>query len=101
MRITVTILTLVAALSLSACTTETDDENEAMCKEVKPGVVTSVNAYCAVVSDDPVNPEVFTEYKGQRVGFCCKGCVPKWEALSDAQKDAALARAIVKGKPKS
>ncbi len=100
MRLTTTAIALVAAIALSACSTKPADESEAMCKEVKPGVVTSVNAYCAVVLDDPVNPEVFTDYKGQRVGFCCKGCLPKWEAMTDAQKDAALAKAIAKGKPK-
>ncbi len=101
MRLTISAVALVASLALSACSKNSADESEAVCKEVKPGVVTSVTAYCAIVLDDPVNPEVFTDYKGQRVGFCCKGCVPKWNALTDAQKDAALAKAIAKGKPKS
>lgn len=100
MRFTMAAVALVAALAMSACSNKPAEESEAVCKEVKPGVVTSVNAYCAIVLDDPVNPEVFTDYKGQRVGFCCKGCVPKWNALTEAQKDAALAKAIAKGKPK-
>ena len=100
MRLTMTAVAMVAALAMSACSTKPAEESPAVCREVKPGVVTSVNAYCAIVLDDPVNPEVFTDYKGQRVGFCCKGCVPKWNALTDAQKDAALAKAIAKGKPK-
>lgn len=70
-----------------------------MCKEVKPGVVTSVNYYCAVVSDDPVDPVIVTEFEGQRVGFCCKGCVPRWNAMTTDQKRAALAAAVAKGKP--
>lgn len=101
MRLMMTAVTLIATLALSACSNEHADESAAVCKEVKPGVVTSVNAYCPIMLDDPVDPEVFTDYKGQRVGFCCKGCLPKWEALTNAQKDAALATAIAKGKPKS
>ncbi len=100
MRFAMMTLALVASLSLTACTTETDDENEAACKDVKPGTVTTVNAYCVIMNEDPVDPELVREYKGQRVGFCCKGCVPKWNAMTDAQKDAALATAIAKGKPK-
>ena len=100
MRFTITAAALVVTLALPACTTDHDgDENEAVCKEVKPGTVTTVNAYCVVMNEDPVDPELVREFKGQRVGFCCKGCLPKWEALTDGQKDAALAKAIAKGKP--
>lgn len=73
--------------------TTMDDETK--CKEVKPGTVTSANKVCVMVNEDPVNPSVEPAvWKGQKVGFCCNGCKPKWAKLSDAQKDAALAKAI-------
>ena len=100
MRFTITGVALVASLALSACSTKPAADNEAVCKDVKPGTVTTANAYCVIMNEDPVDPELVREYKGQRVGFCCKGCLPKWEALTDGQKDAALAKAIAKGKPK-
>lgn len=100
MRFTITGVALVASLALSACSTKPAGEGEAVCKDVKPGAVTTANAYCVIMNEDPVDPGLFREYKSQRVGFCCKGCLPKWEALTDAQKDAALAKAIAKGKPK-
>jgi hypothetical protein len=31
------------------------------------------------------------EFKGQKIGFCCAPCIPKWEALSDEDKAAKLA----------
>ena len=42
--------------------------------------------------DTPVLPAKITkEYKGKEVGFCCKKCAGKWDGMSDAEKDAALA----------
>ncbi|MBL9148982.1 MAG: hypothetical protein JNM94_09850 [Phycisphaerae bacterium] len=102
MRFAITSLAVVL-LSLTACSSapkgQASAEDESMCKEVKPGVVTSVNHYCAVVNDDPVDPVIVTEFEGQKVGFCCKGCVPRWNAMTTDQKRAALAAAVAKGKP--
>ncbi len=30
------------------------------------------------VSGQPINPKVFTEYKGEKVYFCCPGCIAKF-----------------------
>lgn len=93
---------VLAALTLTACSTSKTaqaEESEEYCRSVKPGTVTSVNYYCAVVQDDPVDPEVVHEYKGQRVGFCCPGCIRQWNKMTEAEKDQALATAIAKGKP--
>ncbi|MFT3685551.1 MAG: hypothetical protein QM783_11585 [Phycisphaerales bacterium] len=89
---------LTAALLLTACnSTQTaavdEHEDKTKCMAPKPGVITSVNATCAIMHDEPVDPELTTEWKGQKVGFCCKGCIPKWNKLTAAQKDAALAAA--------
>ena len=32
------------------------------------------NAYCPVMPDMQTNPEIFTDYKGKRVYFCCNNC---------------------------
>lgn len=52
-----------------------------------------VNTKCPMVPAHPVDPKVTVDYKGQKVGFCCKGCLPKWNALTDDQKAAALEKA--------
>lgn len=88
---------LAAALMLVGCATTR--ESESQCRAVKPGVVTSVNTLCVMVNEDPVDPAVKTiTFKGQEVGFCCQGCVPKWEKLTDDQKAAALAKALAAAK---
>lgn len=76
-------------------------KDEAQCTAIKPGTVTSVNAVCVMVNEDPVDPAVEPVlWKGQKVGFCCKGCIPKWNALTAAKKDELLAKAITL-KPKA
>jgi hypothetical protein len=74
-------------------------EDEAQCKMVKPGSVTTANKMCVVMFDDPVNPA--TEpvvYKGQKYGLCCEGCRERWEKMTDAQKEANIARAMAASK---
>lgn len=83
-------------LLLGACQMATT-EDESMCQKRKPGTIVSVNEYCVMVPVDPVDPSVVVEWKGQKVGLCCKGCIPKWEKLDEAQRDAALKAAIEKG----
>ncbi len=39
-----------------------------------------------------VTTSLTREYKGKKVGFCCAGCPKQWDKLSDAQKDAKLAK---------
>jgi hypothetical protein len=81
---------LFAAAGLSGC----------MCGQTKSGTVESVNSYCVVQNDDPVDPAIAREYKGQKVGFCCNGCPETWDAMTDAQKDEALRVAVAKGTPR-
>ncbi len=44
-----------------------------------------VNTKCPIMGD-PIDPAVFTDHMGKKVGFCCKDCIPKWNKLSDAEK---------------
>lgn len=100
-RASLLLTVIVSALSLSACNSaDKGGENEAMCKSVKPGTVTTVNHYCVVNMADPVNPEIKRDHHGKSVGFCCNGCIKKWDAMTDAQKDAAISAAVAKGMPK-
>lgn len=87
------------ALSLFGCSSNKSGESAAYCESVKPGTVTSVNHYCALMPDHPVNPAVTTQWNGQTVGFCCEDCISGWAELSDTQKSSALKLAVAKGKP--
>jgi YHS domain-containing protein len=44
------------------------------------GSVTQIEQKLCPVMGNPINPEVYTEYKGKRVYFCCPECKPKFEA---------------------
>jgi hypothetical protein len=71
-----------------------DNEDKTKCLAPKAGEVTSVNKVCVIMNDEPVDPSVASaEWKGEKVGFCCAGCAPKWAKMTPAQKDAALAAA--------
>ena len=32
-------------------------------------------------------------YNGKKIGFCCPGCKPKWEAWSSGKKSTFVAKA--------
>ncbi|MFO0828105.1 MAG: hypothetical protein U0572_08140 [Phycisphaerales bacterium] len=98
-RTLVLALCLAAAMPCACASTEKKTESPDYCASVKPGTVTSANYYCVVMLNDPVDPTVTREWKGQKVGFCCQGCIKKWDAMTDAQKDAAVTAAVAKGKP--
>ncbi len=87
---------LLSALLGISCLGGCATNEESTCK-ADMGPVDSVNKYCVVVPEDTVKPNSpRTMWRGQKVGFCCAKCVPQWDAMSDAEKDAALARVINK-----
>ncbi|MCC6405576.1 MAG: hypothetical protein IT453_00320 [Planctomycetes bacterium] len=91
------VLALLPLLLLLVSACKSTGEDSSMCLKRKPGTIVTANQYCAIVLADPVDPTVVLEWKGQKVGLCCQGCIPKWEKLTEAEKDAALATAIAKG----
>jgi hypothetical protein len=57
-----------------------------------------VNTKCPImggkVDPDKVPAKLTRTHKDRKVGFCCGGCLPKWDDLSDAEKDAKLKAAL-------
>jgi hypothetical protein len=49
------------------------------------------------VNPAKVPDNLYRIHKGRGVGFCCPGCMPKWDKLSDAEKDAMLGKVSHKG----
>jgi hypothetical protein len=65
----------------------------ALGKHVKPKFA---NVKCPIMGA-PINPEkvaktLIRDYKGQKIAFCCGGCPATWDKLTDAQKEAKLAK---------
>ena len=68
---------------------------EALQARVKPAAsVGVVNTVCPImggkVDPNKIDPKLVVAYKDAKVGFCCGGCIPKWNKLSDAEKDKKL-----------
>lgn len=43
---------------------------------------------CALPADSPT-----TSWKGQKVAFCCAGCVAEWGRIDDSERAERLAKA--------
>jgi hypothetical protein len=53
----------------------------------------AINKFCAVEGGDhTVDPDVYTIYKGQKIGFCCKDCVKDFESDPDTYMQKLHAR---------
>lgn len=56
-----------------------------------------LNTVCPImgskIDPDNVPANLTRDYKGGKVAFCCGGCPPAWDKLSDEEKAAKLAAA--------
>ena len=82
-------LTLVSVCFLSASVLMAEDkpadkkaDQKTDTKAVEKGP--AINKFCAVEGGDhTVDADVYTIYKGQKIGFCCKDCVKDFESDPD------------------
>jgi hypothetical protein len=63
-----------------------------------------VNVRCPILEGSTVDPNKTPEsltrmFKGQKVGFCCAGCVAAWDKLTDAERQAKLDAAMKPAAP--
>ena len=90
MSSTMAILALVAAQARAADAAAPAAGAAAAVEQVKPTGTDQVKVKkqwksqtLCPVNGDPINKEVYVDYKRWRVYFCCKACVPKFEADPD------------------
>jgi YHS domain-containing protein len=93
----VSALSLVAVMAmglmLAAGCTETSPAPTAPASPAKTSTAPSATSTSAAVpaaseiaqklcpvSDDPIDPNIYVDYKGQRIYFCCPLCPPKFNA---------------------
>ncbi|MBL9032654.1 MAG: hypothetical protein JNM80_13240 [Phycisphaerae bacterium] len=66
-------------------------------KGARSASVATINTMCPIGGDEFDNKAhsaaLTRTYKGQKIGFCCEGCVKKFDGKSDADKDAVLTAA--------
>ena len=88
-RLVASMLALLPVASLAACGAETTTTAETMAKA--SAAVGSANGLCPVM-DRLVTPECGSaEYNGQKIAFCCPGCVGKFR--ENPEKWIALMKA--------
>jgi hypothetical protein len=76
------------ATSLTGCKgSEKADAKADAAPKASMGVV---NSKCPMMTSHPAGTKVTADFKGQKVGFCCAGCLPAWNKLTDEQKAEKL-----------
>ncbi len=53
-------------------------EDDAATKPNAPATIAQKT--CPVMRGNPINPEIFVDYEGRRIYFCCPMCPPKFKA---------------------
>ncbi len=97
------VLVMILAAAVGGCQNSKSEE----CKAAVAGVAPDagmLNANCPVMpEDDARGSGVAVAYtgqvvawKGKQVAFCCDGCTRKWEKMTSAQRDEALAKVAAK-----
>jgi len=70
-------LLLIGLLPLTGCKKKSEPAAPAETKEIAS--VTIEQTTCPIMGG-VINKDIFTEYKGKKVYFCCPGCKEKFEA---------------------
>jgi hypothetical protein len=85
----VALAALCGAVTLTGC--KSDDAGDA---SMRSGVsMGAVNDTCPVMTGKKVDPDAtMADFEGTKVGFCCDGCINKWNTMSYAQKKQFLAQ---------
>jgi len=81
-----TVLPFAAGCSQPTAPTETADSAQSSETEI-------ANKNCPIMGHEVSAEGGMTTWNGKTIGFCCEGCKPKFEALSDDEKAAKLAAA--------
>ena len=72
-KLFISFLFVVAIASFAYAAGEHDNSHDHNAV-VDSGQMQVTNTYCPVMPDMQTNPEIFTDYKGKRVYFCCNNC---------------------------
>ncbi len=95
----ITTLALFAGLFVIAGCGETSTEaptaeTPATDSGAETTVVAAVNEVCPIMGGKVKDDGGRSEWNGKTVGFCCPGCIEKWEALPEDEKKTKLASSM-------
>lgn len=83
---------MIAGLLAGGCQQEKKTETAASNASAQPASMGVLNSKCPLMPDHPIDQAVTVAYGEGKVAFCCKGCIPQWNKLTDEQKAARLAK---------
>ena len=70
----------LAGGGLFAADTNTAGKSHSAATQPATQSATPINKFCAVETENPVDPTVPTVvYDGKVIGFCCEDCIPKFK----------------------
>ena len=77
---------ILTMISLNGCkkkeeTAKTVETTEI--EQVAAAVAEKIEQKTCPIMDGPINKNLFTEYKGKKVYFCCPGCKEKYEEVPE------------------
>ena len=72
-RLFISFLFVIAITSFAYAADEHDHSHDHNAV-VESGQIQIANTYCPVMPDMQTSPDIFTDYKGKRVFFCCNNC---------------------------
>jgi YHS domain-containing protein len=73
--LTVIIFVLAGVFLLAGCKKKTEPAPA----ETKEVIAQMIEQKICPVMEGPINKEIYTEYKGKKVYFCCSGCKVEFE----------------------
>jgi uncharacterized membrane protein/YHS domain-containing protein len=79
-----TAMLLFWAIGYVTGTAATADDDQA----APANAPTLTNAYCPLLPDEPIEPEFFADFEGQRVYLCCQRCLRKFTAAPQEYREA-------------
>lgn len=86
---------LLSAVLLAGCA-ESPSTTSNGTDDGEQTAATTVNQICPIMGGEVADDGGTAQWNGKLIGFCCPGCAPKWEKLSDDEKAAKLAEADTK-----
>ncbi len=78
-----------AAIALAGC--ESDDSGDMSTTQASVSMG-AINDTCPIMGGDIDPSAAMADFGGAQIGFCCNGCINKWNAWSDAQKRDFVAK---------
>ena len=74
------VLAVAFVVAIVGCKKSTPVDEHDEHSESISSTVSGEQATCPIMKGNPINKNIFTEYNGKKVYFCCEMCIDKFKA---------------------